>query len=133
MNEAEWTAAARHLGMESKHFLREFAKSYARRPGWRLVKRKHRSADCIFLRADNKCGIYGARPLQCSTYPWWPELMGDRAWAAEAEMVCEGIGHPEAPPLDVAGAAAQLKAQTEHEGKYDGATLINRTGGTWNL
>ena len=38
---------------------------------------------CVFLNEDRSCGVYHVRPLQCSTYPWWPELMPQRNWAAE--------------------------------------------------
>lgn len=35
------------------------------------------NGDCVFLRDGRQCTVYGARPLQCSSYPWWPELMDD--------------------------------------------------------
>ena len=39
---------------------------------------------CIFLSADNKCSIYEVRPLQCSTYPYWPRIMkSPEAWMNE--------------------------------------------------
>lgn len=47
---------------------------------------------CIFLNAEtNQCRIYSARPLQCATYPWWPELLSSREWREEGMNVCEGI------------------------------------------
>ncbi|MHB8454932.1 MAG: YkgJ family cysteine cluster protein [Acidiferrobacterales bacterium] len=47
---------------------------------------------CPFLDSTNHCRIYPVRPLQCRTYPWWPELLNRRAsWTAEARR-CEGIG-----------------------------------------
>jgi len=51
---------------------------------------------CIFLRADGHCRIYEVRPEQCSTYPFWPELVSSAAtWQREARR-CEGInrGNP---------------------------------------
>lgn len=46
---------------------------------------------CVFL-DGKRCRIYPARPTQCRTYPYWPELLGSRAaWQAEAKR-CEGIG-----------------------------------------
>jgi hypothetical protein len=36
-------------------------------------------------------GVYSARPLQCSTYPWWPELLSSSEWREEGASVCEGI------------------------------------------
>jgi hypothetical protein len=37
-------------------------------------------------RAGKQCTIYEARPLQCSTYPWWPKLL-----ANEAEYLEEAV------------------------------------------
>jgi Fe-S-cluster containining protein len=45
---------------------------------------------CVFLDEQMRCRIYKVRPLQCRTYPFWPELMNPRAWRAEAHR-CEGI------------------------------------------
>lgn len=39
--------------------------------------------DCIFLQPDNTCSIHQVRPLQCSTYPWWPDLMIQEEWVWE--------------------------------------------------
>ena len=46
---------------------------------------------CIFLDAEGKCRVYAVRPVQCRTYPFWPELVGSAgAWNREARR-CEGI------------------------------------------
>ena len=46
---------------------------------------------CIFLDAKGKCRVYAVRPVQCRTYPFWPELVGSVvAWNGEARR-CEGI------------------------------------------
>lgn len=46
---------------------------------------------CIFLNADGMCRVYAVRPVQCRTYPFWPELVGTAAaWNREARR-CEGI------------------------------------------
>ncbi|MEN8206069.1 MAG: YkgJ family cysteine cluster protein [Pseudomonadota bacterium] len=46
---------------------------------------------CTFLNAEGKCRVYAVRPVQCRTYPFWPELVGSaRAWNREARR-CEGI------------------------------------------
>lgn len=47
---------------------------------------------CAFLGADGRCRVYAVRPVQCSTYPFWPEVVATRgAWRGEAKR-CEGIG-----------------------------------------
>ena len=62
---------------------------------WYILKNAETKLDgaehCIFLDpSTNLCEIYQARPLQCQTFPFWPELLSSRAWREEAS-VCEGI------------------------------------------
>jgi len=46
---------------------------------------------CIFLGANGKCRVYAVRPVQCRSYPFWPELLGSAtSWNREARR-CEGI------------------------------------------
>lgn len=40
---------------------------------------------------NGKCGVYEARPVQCRTFPFWPELMSPQSWNA-LKPVCPGIG-----------------------------------------
>lgn len=45
---------------------------------------------CTFLVGDH-CTIHEVKPIQCRTYPFWPELLEHRyAWSQEAKS-CEGI------------------------------------------
>ena len=74
--------------------------------------------DCIFLR-DGLCTVHDAKPLQCATYPWWPDLMSQNEWNLEREQVCEGIDHQDAQECDAVRAAAQLKAATEFFAQRD--------------
>lgn len=71
--------------------VQEFMKKYVRRVGSRysLVELKP-NYDCVFLK-DRKCQVYGARPIQCRTYPWWPQnLNSEESWQ-ETARTCEGI------------------------------------------
>ena len=48
------------------------------------------SHGCIFLQEDNTCRIYEARPIQCSTYPFWPRILRSRqAWNDEVRRLDE--------------------------------------------
>ena len=87
-NERECAAIAAHLGVTLAQFLARYTKAYSRRPGWRMLKLAQPSGDCIFLREGRHCSIYGARPLQCSSYPWWPELMDPGVAAQQAARCC---------------------------------------------
>lgn len=63
---------------------------------------------CVFLQNDNRCRIYPVRPLQCKTYPFWPEVTSSKtAWQREAGR-CEGINH--GPGVPVATIRRMLKA-----------------------
>jgi Fe-S-cluster containining protein len=54
---------------------------------------------CAFLDDDKRCRIDPVRPVQCRTYPFWPELVESKfAWRAEARR-CEGINRGEIVPV----------------------------------
>eukprot|EP00536_Pseudo-nitzschia_multiseries_P007499 jgi/Psemu1/18089/gm1.18089_g len=44
---------------------------------------------CVFLdRETNRCGIYEVRPVQCSTYPFWSNMLeSERHWNDEVRRV----------------------------------------------
>ena len=53
---------------------------------------KEQTTSCVFLDEKGQCGIYEARPLQCSTYPWWPALLVNKnAWEAEAVHIYDNL------------------------------------------
>lgn len=53
---------------------------------------------CPFL-DGTRCSVYGARPSQCGTFPFWPEnLATPAAWDALGEF-CPGVGDGELIPL----------------------------------
>jgi Fe-S-cluster containining protein len=52
---------------------------------WMCLKRNEGA--CTFLDSSGKCGIYDVRPVQCSTYPFWPSLLEDRKiWREESVL-----------------------------------------------
>lgn len=80
----------------------EFTRLYTREVNGRLSLIEFpKSYDCIFLR-DKKCLVYGARPKQCRTFPFWPENLEDREAWGEAKRRCEGIDHEHAPKIPLA-------------------------------
>lgn len=51
------------------------------------------SGDCVLLDENGRCRAYAARPAQCRTYPWWPEILrSPRAWDKEKQF-CPGVGN----------------------------------------
>lgn len=55
-----------------------------------------RGYDCVFLDRDRVpgkalCAVYEARPLQCRTWPFWPENMRSRESWERAGKSCPGM------------------------------------------
>lgn len=71
-----------------------FEKQYVIRYGQTLRLRKPRNSQCHFL-IDGGCSVHVVKPVQCRTYPFWPELVENRAaWKGEAAR-CPGINKGE--------------------------------------
>ena len=52
---------------------------------------KDDGAACTFLK-NKKCTVYKARPMQCRTWPFWPETMGAKSWKKDVVHFCPGVG-----------------------------------------
>lgn len=69
-------------------------REYLRRVRLRHSLTEKENGDCIFLEhcgKEARCAIYPVRPLQCRTWPFWPEnLWSLDAWN-EAHTKCPGI------------------------------------------
>ncbi len=80
-------ALAKHFGLST----RAFSKAYCDKDenGYWKVADFHES--CRFLQGK-QCGVYEARPVQCRTWPFWPEVMSAKAWAKEVAAFCPGVG-----------------------------------------
>jgi len=88
VNDRESKAMARLKGLS----LREFEKLYTFTDeyGWtQLTLAENR---CVFLGADDSCGVYAARPTQCRTFPFWREFVDVGEWTDEVRQLCEGVG-----------------------------------------
>jgi len=87
VNAREMEEMARFLNIS----LKEFKLKYVRRVGNRysLLESKQ-TYNCVLLK-DNKCSVYGARPTQCRTFPWWPENIHSKEAWEETARACEGI------------------------------------------
>jgi len=88
VTEAEISAMAGFLNISTAEFKKKYVRLCNNR--FALVERKSQGYDCVFLK-DNKCLVYGARPTQCRTFPWWKEnLNSEESWKLAARE-CEGI------------------------------------------
>jgi Fe-S-cluster containining protein len=71
----------------------EFESRYVREIGVRKSLVEYDNGDCVFFDgATRKCLVYGARPRQCRTWPFWDSnVRTPEAWA-ETCRVCPGSG-----------------------------------------
>ncbi len=79
---------ARNRGLSVSAFEREY--TFVDEDGWTQLK--IRDGGCVFLQKDGGCGVYGARPTQCRTFPFWRDFVEKGEWTPEVRQICEGIG-----------------------------------------
>ena len=79
---------ARHLNISTAQFTRKYCQKLG--PAFHL-KEDPKDPNCLFLEGK-RCGIYSARPVQCRTWPWWPEVMNAKTWKKEVASYCPGVG-----------------------------------------
>lgn len=86
INDEEIAAMATVKGIS----IAEFNRLYVRVVFERTALIDNACGDCIFL-VNKRCEVYAARPRQCRTFPWWPELLrSEKAWN-DNNYNCPGI------------------------------------------
>lgn len=70
----------------------EFGRKFLRRVGENLSLTERPGGDCVFWDRSTGCTVYEARPVQCRTWPFWPEnIDSPEAWD-EVTRGCPGSG-----------------------------------------
>jgi Fe-S-cluster containining protein len=69
---------------------RAFKKRYVRRAKGKFSLKERENGDCTLLEGG-RCTVYDAKPTRCSTFPFWPEILGDPSEWRETRKRCEGI------------------------------------------
>ena len=99
---------ALEMASQMKLSVEDFYLKYTRRRGrgsrsyfeLKEVRRDNGDMDCVFLDREKIagkaiCSLYGARPGQCRTWPFWPELLESKETWSNAKFGpegCAGIG-----------------------------------------
>ena len=99
---------AAYVGMPAQ----EFEKRFVYRTKHRLRLRVPRQQQYPFLR-DSGCSIHEVKPVQCRSFPFWPELVNSKREWKKAATWCPGIGQGELVQI----AAAKERA-TEMEAAH---------------
>lgn len=124
--EDEARRIAARLGISGEEFIERYTVDMkmtvaGRSRSLREVESEH-GQDCVFLDRTTQpgktlCSIHEDRPMQCRTFPFWPEhLASPRAWQRLSRQ-CEGIGRGALVPL------TQVRVRVERQER-------DRRGGT---
>jgi Fe-S-cluster containining protein len=100
---------AKKLGLTTAAFTRKHCEKY--NGAYHLIE-DGENPDCMFLEG-NRCGVYEARPTQCRTWPFWPEVMNAKTWKKEVLSYCPGVG--KGPKISVDVIQKNLQQQQEAE------------------
>ena len=107
LSENDLRRAAKFVGLTP----RAFEKRYVYRTTNQLRFRKPPDRQCPFLDATG-CSIHPAKPTQCRTFPFWPELVENREAWKQTGKFCPGIGKG---PLIQIGDAMQIAEEQRRE------------------
>ncbi|MDQ7051411.1 MAG: YkgJ family cysteine cluster protein [candidate division KSB1 bacterium] len=78
---------ARLLGMPENEFIASYVKQSDK--SWRLAERP--DGACVMLDEQDRCRVHAARPKQCRSYPFWPEILANEfTWILE-KGTCPGL------------------------------------------
>ena len=102
LSEADLARAAQYLGLAPA----EFERRYCYRTPNRLRLRVPREVRCTFL-TDDGCRIHPAKPTQCRTFPFWPELLESRREWNQTARYCPGMGDGPLVQIEAAEEQAQ--------------------------
>ena len=108
LSEDDIKGAAQYVGLGAA----EFENRYVYRTARQRRFRKPADKQCPFLEAGG-CSIHPAKPTQCRTFPFWPEIVKNkRTWKKTGEF-CPGIGKGELIQI-----SSVLKVAEEQKGAY---------------
>lgn len=112
LNAQESRRLARHLGLSLRDFHTRFTE---RDPdGYRVLR--FVAGRCTFLEGT-ACTVHEAKPTQCRTWPFWPELLTSRAvYAREVQAFCPGSRGGDFVP------ASEIRRQLQELAAADAST-----------
>lgn len=87
LTETEAMYIANYLEISEKEFLQHFTRIIDEQ----LCLVDGENEHCVFLE-NHRCNIYDIRPIQCQTYPFWPENLKSKSRWQITQDECPGIG-----------------------------------------
>ena len=89
----------------------EFGRRFLRRVGDQISLIERPNGDCIFWdRPTGGCTVYSARPVQCRTWPFWPDNIATPDDWEHTVRVCPGSGQGQLFSLaEIEASAARVR------------------------
>jgi len=97
LSQEDLTRLSSFLNLNKEAFIKKYCR-YVKNKGKKFLSLKEKkNLDCIFWNKSKKgnfnaCQVYKARPVQCSTFPFWPGHMNVKSWN-ELSNWCPGINN----------------------------------------
>lgn len=122
LNRREQLRLARHLGLP----LREFLATYTQTDPDGHVGLRFVNGRCVLLDGA-ACSVHEAKPTQCRTWPFWPELLRSRAaYDREVRSFCPGSrAGPIVPGAAIRSQLLQIEAADAAE-EAEAAARVRR-------
>ena len=108
ISESEMKELSNFLKLEISDFINQYCIS---RNGKINLKEQEDTA-CIFLQ-DNRCTVYEARPIQCRTFPFWPENLKSPYRWKQVRSECPGIDQGDWHSMDRIQELMKLQKQRD--------------------
>jgi Fe-S-cluster containining protein len=91
LSRADLAALSAGLGISRKAVVDNYCRVVDLGGFRQLSLAEKENKDCVFW-ADGGCTVYGFRPLQCRSYPFWAHQLADQESWDRAAADCPGIG-----------------------------------------
>ena len=78
------------MGLSRTEFVSQYCRGVYIHGTYRLSLIEKENYDCIFWTAEG-CLVYRDRPLQCRSYPFWPEYLESRHNWDALQSACPGV------------------------------------------
>lgn len=88
-SERELKAMAAHLTLSVPKFMKRFGVTEEGEGRWGIDARD--GGGCPLLDDAQGCSVQPVKPLQCSSFPFWPELLDDALAWDEIKRYCPGL------------------------------------------
>jgi len=106
LGEGDLKRAADYVGMSED----DFEQKYVYRTRHQMRFRKPPDKQCPFL-TKSGCSIHPAKPTQCRTFPFWPEMVERKITWQRTGRYCPGIGKGELVQIGTAMEIAEEQRQ----------------------